>query len=264
VGPTGSGKTTTLHSLLREINVPERKIWTAEDPVEITQPGLRQVEVRSKIGFGFAEMLRAFLRADPDVIMVGEMRDAETAEIAVHASLTGHLVLSTLHTNSAAETTVRLAQMGLDPFSFSDALLGILAQRLTRRLCENCRSLEPAGEFELATMRSLMKQHEMPEMPGSLIWRARGCEACRGSGYRGRVAVHELLAMSETLRAAIQEGATADRIRKLAVDGGMTTMFQDGLQKCLRGETDLNQLRAVCGSGGVEEIGVSGCETQGA
>jgi type II secretory ATPase GspE/PulE/Tfp pilus assembly ATPase PilB-like protein len=143
VGPTGSGKTTTLHSALSHINVPERKIWTAEDPVEITQPGLRQVQVNPKIDWTFAKALRAFLRADPDVIMVGEMRDEETAQMAIEASLTGHLVLSTLHTNSAPETVTRLLDMGMDPFNFADSLLGVLAQRLVRRLCNHCRQLAP-------------------------------------------------------------------------------------------------------------------------
>jgi len=139
VGPTGAGKTTSLHAVLRHINTPGRKIWTAEDPVEITQDGLRQVQVRPKIGYTFATAMRAMLRADPDVIMVGEMRDTETAGLAVEASLTGHLVLSTLHTNSAAETIVRLLDLGLNPFNFADALLGVLAQRLVKRLCLDCR-----------------------------------------------------------------------------------------------------------------------------
>lgn len=249
VGPTGSGKTTSLHSLLGHINVPERKIWTAEDPVEITQAGLRQVEMRPKIGFGFAEALRAFLRADPDVIMVGEMRDLETAEIALHASLTGHLVLSTLHTNGAPETVVRLSQMGLDPLSFSDALLGILAQRLVRRLCEACRSLGAVPESERAILESELDRDSSLEKIGNLVWKAPGCDACRGSGYRGRVALHELLMVDEPLRLAIQDGAAANHIRKIAIEGGMTTMLQDGIQKCLTGMTDLRQVRAVCGGG---------------
>ena len=148
VGPTGSGKTTTLHSLLAVINTPERKIWTAEDPVEITQSGLRQVQVNPRIDWTFAKAMRAFLRADPDVIMVGEIRDKETAQVAIEASLTGHLVLSTLHTNSAPETVTRLLDMGMDPFNFADALLGVLAQRLVRRLCPHCRTLRDASPEE--------------------------------------------------------------------------------------------------------------------
>lgn len=155
-GPTGSGKTTALHSLLGVLNVPERKIWTAEDPVEISQAGLRQVQMNSKIGWTFATAMRSFLRAEPDVVMVGEMRDAETASIAIEASLTGHLVFSTLHTNSAPEAIVRLLEIGMDPFNFSDSLAGVLAQRLTRKLCVQCKTsdvlsesgvAEPAGEY---------------------------------------------------------------------------------------------------------------------
>jgi type II secretory ATPase GspE/PulE/Tfp pilus assembly ATPase PilB-like protein len=261
VGPTGSGKTTSLHSLLGHINAPERKIWTAEDPVEITQPGLRQVEVRPKIGFGFAEALRSFLRADPDVVMIGEMRDSETAEIAIHASLTGHLVLSTLHTNSAPETVVRLAQMGCDPFSFGDALLGILAQRLARRLCRDCRTLEPAVESDRARLQAALDLDGASEKVGHLVWRSRGCDACRGSGYSGRIAIHELLVVDEPLRAAIHEGAGADRIRQIAIAGGMKTMFQDGIQKCLTGETDLQQVLAICPVG--RSLGRSSDESSG-
>jgi len=244
VGPTGSGKSTTLHSLLGHINTPERKIWTAEDPVEITQAGLRQVPVRPKIGFGFAEALRSFLRADPDVIMIGEMRDHETAQIAVQASLTGHLVLSTLHTNSAAETVVRLVEMGLDPLSFGDALRGVLAQRLVRRLCERCRSLEPAEEHEVERLRGILDDEA--GQVGQLLWRAQGCPECRGSGYRGRLAVHELLVVDDALRAAIHERAGADRLAELAIAGGMRTLLQAGAQRCLDGSTDLTQVLAAC------------------
>jgi len=244
VGPTGSGKSTTLHALLGHINRPERKIWTAEDPVEITQPGLRQVPVRPKIGFGFAEALRSFLRADPDVIMVGEMRDQETARIAVEASLTGHLVLSTLHTNSAAETVVRLVDMGLDPFSFGDALLGVLAQRLVRRLCEGCRSLEPAPEDDLDRLREILGDEA--GQVGRLLWSAKGCDACRGTGYRGRMAVHELLVVDEPIRRAVHERASADRLRELAAAGGMRTLLERGARRCLDGSTDLKQVLATC------------------
>ncbi len=246
VGPTGSGKTTSLHSLLGHINTAERKIWTAEDPVEITQAGLRQVQVRSKIGFGFAEALRAFLRADPDVIMVGEMRDRETAGIAIEASLTGHLVFSTLHTNSAPETVVRLIEMGLDPFSFGDALLGVLAQRLARRLCDRCRSLEPVAADDIEALRRALGPSAREDEIGQLSWRARGCGACHGTGYRGRVPIHELLVVDPTLRAAIHTRANAEQVRELALQNGMTTLLQDGARKCLAGETDLDQVLAVC------------------
>ena len=246
VGPTGSGKTTSLHSLLGHINRPGKKIWTAEDPVEITQPGLRQVQVRPRIGFGFGEALRAFLRADPDVIMVGEMRDRETAMTAVEASLTGHLVLSTLHTNSAPETVVRLIEMGLDPFSFGDALLGVLAQRLARRLCESCRSLEPATEASQEALRAALGSDPAADRVGRLLWAAKGCDACRGTGYRGRTALHELLVADDELRAAMHGRAAADRVRELALAGGMTTLLQDGARKCLEGATDLHQVLVVC------------------
>jgi type II secretory ATPase GspE/PulE/Tfp pilus assembly ATPase PilB-like protein len=246
VGPTGSGKTTALHSLLARINNVDRKIWTAEDPVEITQAGLRQVQVQPKIGFGFAEALRAFLRADPDVVMVGEMRDKETADIALRASLTGHLVLSTLHTNSAPETVTRMIDIGLDPFSFGDALLGVLAQRLARRLCEGCRSLEPAPEADRQELGTALGALAESAPVGRLLWRARGCSACRGTGYKGRVALHEFLVVDDVVRAAIQARSNSEKIRELAMQGGMTTLLQDGAQKCLEGVTDLKQVLAVC------------------
>jgi type II secretory ATPase GspE/PulE/Tfp pilus assembly ATPase PilB-like protein len=252
VGPTGSGKTTTLHSALGYINTVDTKIWTAEDPVEITQPGLRQVQVNPKIGFTFAHAMRAFLRADPDVIMVGEMRDLETAGTAVEASLTGHLVLSTLHTNSAPETVTRLIDMGLDPFSFADALLGILAQRLARGLCKQCREQHTptAGELdELSAaygheaFQALLKEdHPF----GLKLWKSSGCNACGQSGYKGRVALHELLVGSDELKRPIQRKAPIDEIRKVAADAGMVTLLQDGVRKVLEGLTDLKQVLAVC------------------
>jgi type II secretory ATPase GspE/PulE/Tfp pilus assembly ATPase PilB-like protein len=252
VGPTGSGKTTTLHSGLGAINTVDMKIWTAEDPVEITQPRLRQVQVNPKIGFTFANAMRAFLRADPDVIMVGEMRDLETASIAVEASLTGHLVLSTLHTNSAPETVVRLVDMGLDPFSFADALLGVLAQRLARALCRQCREpfigtreqydeLAAAyGEDAFATKLGVILG------PGFRLWRARGCPACSGSGYKGRIALHELLVADDAIKVAIQHKQSAEKLRELSIQAGMTTLLQDGIEKVLAGLTDLKQVLAVC------------------
>jgi type II secretory ATPase GspE/PulE/Tfp pilus assembly ATPase PilB-like protein len=246
VGPTGSGKTTSLHSLIGDINSIDRKIWTAEDPVEITQRGLRQVQVQPKIGFGFADALRAFMRADPDVIMVGEMRDCETANIAIQAALTGHLVCSTLHTNSAPETVTRLIEMGVDPFVFGDSLLCVLAQRLTRRLCEACRSLEPAAPDDREALLDALGTLAASTSVGQLLWRARGCKACRNTGYRGRVALHELLVVDPALRSAIHARATAEPIRELALAGGMTTLLQDGAVKCLTGATDLKQVLAVC------------------
>ncbi len=253
VGPTGSGKTTTLHSALGAINTHDMKIWTAEDPVEITQPGLRQVQVNSKIGLNFAAAMRAFLRADPDVIMVGEMRDPETAATAIEASLTGHLVLSTLHTNSAPETVTRLVDMGLDPFSFADALQGVLAQRLARSLCKQCREPYPAKPNELeelahaygqAAFEQLLQRRDEPTVK---LWRAVGCNACDKSGYKGRMGIHELLVTDDALRRAIQRSAPVDEIRTIAIAGGMTTLLQDGIEKVLLGGTDLKQVLAVCG-----------------
>lgn len=252
VGPTGSGKTTTLHSALGSINTIDTKIWTAEDPVEITQPGLRQVQVNAKIGFTFAQAMRAFLRADPDVIMVGEMRDMETASTAVEASLTGHLVFSTLHTNSAPETVTRLIDMGLDPFSFADALLGVLAQRLTRTLCKQCRTRTPAEPKEKDELKSLygstvfddmLRAHDIGDL---WLWRPVGCEACAKSGYRGRIALHELLVTDDEMKQSIQHKAPVGEIRAHAQRGGMTTLLQDGIEKVVMGHTDLQQVLAVC------------------
>jgi type II secretory ATPase GspE/PulE/Tfp pilus assembly ATPase PilB-like protein len=251
VGPTGSGKTTTLHSALGSINTVDTKIWTAEDPVEITQPGLRQVQVNAKIGFTFAAAMRAFLRADPDVIMVGEMRDLETASTAVEASLTGHLVLSTLHTNSAPETITRLVDMGLEPFSFADALLGVLAQRLARSLCKQCRELVTPTEHEV---QELAEAHgpgfgsliERDHPYGLKLWRARGCNACGDTGYRGRIALHELLIGDDTIKLLVQKKSPVHEIRTKAIKAGMTTLLQDGIEKVLAGHTDLKQVLAVC------------------
>jgi type II secretory ATPase GspE/PulE/Tfp pilus assembly ATPase PilB-like protein len=256
VGPTGSGKTTTLHSVLGAINTPDRKIWTAEDPVEITQSGLRQVQVNARIGFTFAAAMRSFLRADPDVIMVGEMRDMETAGTAIEASLTGHLVLSTLHTNSAPETVTRLLDMGLDPFSFGDALLGVLAQRLVRALCTSCREAAPATHDDVALLERSYGA------PGTFraafgleagapieLFRARGCNACGGTGYRGRLALHELLVSDAAMRSAITHKAPAEELRRLSTAAGMTTLMQDGIAKCLQGKTDVRQVMSACTRG---------------
>lgn len=263
-GPTGSGKTTTLHSALSYINVPERKIWTAEDPVEITQPGLRQVQVNPKIGWTFAHALRSFLRADPDVIMVGEMRDQETARIGVEASLTGHLVLSTLHTNSAPESITRLLDMGVDPFNFADSLLGVLAQRLTKRLCANCTHERSAtGEeieellaeycfnmpvnagFEGDAVRADWLARFGDGRGGLKLYAAKGCPQCSGSGYRGRIALHELLVATPEIKRLAMRRAEIEEIAHTAVRAGMRNLKQDGIAKILQGLTDLSQVRAV-------------------
>jgi type II secretory ATPase GspE/PulE/Tfp pilus assembly ATPase PilB-like protein len=264
VGPTGSGKTTTLHSALSYINTPDRKIWTAEDPVEITQPGLRQVQVNPKIDWTFAKALRAFLRADPDVIMVGEIRDSETAHIAVESSLTGHLVLSTLHTNSAAETITRLLDMGMDPFNFADSLLAVLAQRLVRRLCAKCVQSAPANAEQVEErlghyMLGWTHASSAPSTDNVLAdWRARfgrdsrlqhfhspGCAECEGSGRRGRAGIHELLTVTKPIRRLIQTKARAEEIQDAAMAEGLRTLRQDGIEKVLAGVTTIEEVRAT-------------------
>lgn len=250
VGPTGSGKTTTLHSGLAQINTTQRKIWTAEDPVEITQAGLRQVQINPRIGFTFATALRSFLRLDPDVIMVGEMRDEETATTAVEASLTGHLVFSTLHTNSAPETLTRLLEMGLDPYSFSDSLVCVLAQRLARRLCTHCKEIYQPDSSELDEIideygRECFQNTGL--VSSDLVMaRAVGCERCGQSGYRGRLGIHEILDCTPQQKSLIKKRADTDRIHEQAVLDGMTTLKQDGILKIFQTLTDIHEVRRVC------------------
>ncbi|MFC1853346.1 ATPase, T2SS/T4P/T4SS family, partial [candidate division CSSED10-310 bacterium] len=251
VGPTGSGKTTTLHSALGYINTPERKIWTAEDPVEITQPGLRQVQVKPSINFTFGKAMRAFLRADPDVIMVGEMRDQETANIGIEASLTGHLVLSTLHTNSAPETITRLFDMKIDPYNFADALLGILAQRLARTVCKKCKvAYHPAeDEYEdmiLAYGKEDFTSTRISYSPDLTLYQPKGCPECAGTGYKGRMGLHELMEGTDEIKRVIQKKSLVEEIRRQAMSDGMTTLMQDGIEKVLQGALDMKQVRAVC------------------
>ena len=256
-GPTGSGKTTTLHSLLSFINTADSKIWTAEDPVEIMQPGLRQVQVHPKIGWTFAAAMRSFLRADPDVIMVGEMRDEETARIGIEASLTGHLVLSTLHTNSAPESVVRLLDMGMQPFNFADSMLGILAQRLVRRLCVKCKIVEPVAPQELRDLAieycaettlsvdEIMQEWTKRYGNAPTLARAPGCARCGKSGYSGRLGIHELLVNSALVRPLIRRSAGADELRSAGIADGMRTLRQDGIEKCFEGLTDIHEVRAA-------------------
>jgi type II secretory ATPase GspE/PulE/Tfp pilus assembly ATPase PilB-like protein len=270
-GPTGSGKTTTLHSVLGYLNTPDTKIWTAEDPVEITQKGLRQVQMNPKAGLNFATAMKAFLRADPDIIMVGEMRDKETTAIGIEASLTGHLVFATLHTNSAPESIIRLLDMGMDPFNFADALLGVLAQRLGKRLCGKCKQPHVASQEEI----KLLLEEYCQELKNTDAWKRDpkaayegvyrdwvktfgddkgqltlyspvGCEACGGSGYKGRVGLHELLLGSDAVKKLIQEHARVAEILAVALNEGMRTLKQDGMEKVLQGLTDMLQVRAVC------------------
>ena len=268
-GPTGSGKTTTLHSVLKFLNTPDTKIWTAEDPVEITQKGLRQVQINKKAGLDFATIMKAFLRADPDIIMVGEMRDAETTGIGIEASLTGHLVFATLHTNSAPESIIRLLDMGMDPFNFADALLGILAQRLAKRLCkckepytpeeaeakhfvtEYCSELINTETFkrdqkagEEAVRQRLLKDYGKD---GKFqLYRPKGCDACGNTGYKGRVGLHELMVGTDAAKKLIQEHARVAQLVAQALEDGMLTLKMDGMEKVLQGITDMKQVRAVC------------------
>jgi type II secretory ATPase GspE/PulE/Tfp pilus assembly ATPase PilB-like protein len=269
-GPTGSGKTTTLHSVLKYLNTPDTKIWTAEDPVEITQKGLRQVQVNKKAGLDFAAVMKSFLRADPDIIMVGEMRDKETTSTGIEASLTGHLVFATLHTNSAPESIIRLLDMGMDPFNFSDALLGILAQRLAKRMCsckqaytpdaaeltsflrEYCEELmntarfkaDPKGAME-AVYKDWVKLYGNDK--GQLqFYKPVGCDKCNGSGMKGRCGLHELLIATDKLKKLIQEHARVSDMLAQCLEDGMRTLKQDGMEKCLTGVTHIKEVRSVC------------------
>jgi len=269
-GPTGSGKTTTLHSVLGSLNSVDTKIWTAEDPVEITQKGLRQCQMNPKGGLTFATAMKAFLRADPDIIMVGEMRDKETTAIGIEASLTGHLVFATLHTNSATESIIRLLDMGMDPFNFADAILGILAQRLAKRLCkckeaytpdqtevkhfitEYCGELVNTPEFKTdlnagykKVFERLQKDHGFGK-PDYKMYKPKGCDACGGSGYKGRVGLHEMLVGTDPIKKHIQEHARVAEMLATALAEGMLTLKMDGMEKVLQGITDMAQVRAVC------------------
>ena len=250
VGPTGSGKTTTLHAILKHINTDERKIWTAEDPIEITQDGLRQVQIHPKIGLTFATAMRAFLRADPDVIMIGEMRDKETADIAIEASLTGHLVLSTLHTNSAVETVTRLLDLGCDSFNFADAMLGVLAQRLCKRICTQCKEIyhPTRKEYDELVQGYGAQEWSTLGIEYSSEWglyRGRGCESCNRTGFKGRIPLHELLLPSEGIKQLIQTRSRTVEILTHAMTEGMATLIQDGIRKVLQGFTTYRQVRAV-------------------
>jgi type II secretory ATPase GspE/PulE/Tfp pilus assembly ATPase PilB-like protein len=269
-GPTGSGKTTTLHSVLGFLNTPETKIWTAEDPVEITQKGLRQVQVNKKAGLDFATVMKAFLRADPDIIMVGEMRDKETVSTGIEASLTGHLVFATLHTNSAPESIIRLLDMGMDPFNFADALLGVLAQRLAKRLCkckeaytpdqneikqlltEYCEELQHTTEFKKDPKTGFENVYKewITNYGGDkkqlTIYRKKGCDICGGGGYKGRVGLHELMVATDALKKNIQERDRVATMFTTALGDGMRTLKMDGIEKVLMGTTDMAQVRAVC------------------
>ena len=251
VGPTGSGKTTTLHAVLGHINQPGVKIWTAEDPVEITQPGLRQVQVRHKIGLDFARIMRGLLRLDPDIIMIGEMRDRETSAIALEAALTGHLVLSTLHTNNAPETLTRLLEMGMNALNISDAFLGVLGQRLVRRLCPNCIESYHPSEEEFEDLRTDYGRDAFDRAgysygAGFSLKRAVGCEKCNGTGFKGRIGIHELMEATTAAKILIKKNATSYELAQQAAQDGMTTLKQDGIRKTMDGITTIREVRRVC------------------
>ena len=266
-GPTGSGKTTTLYSALKRLARPEINVCTIEDPIEMIEPQFNQMQVQSALDIDFASGVRTLLRQDPDIIMVGEIRDRQTAEIAVQAALTGHLVLSTLHTNSAPETVTRLLDMGMDPFNFADSLLAVLAQRLVRRLCGECRTSRPASEEEidelLADYLNSFGDEATPALREATLrgWIARfgrdgrlqhfhapGCAHCGNTGFRGRAGVHELMVVSRALRRLIQTGARAEALQETALREGMRTLRQDGIEKVWAGVTTTDEVRAISNS----------------
>ncbi len=249
-GPTGSGKTTTLYAALQRLNTAARKILTVEDPVEYQLEGINQMQVKPQIGLSFATALRALVRQDPDVIMIGEMRDVETARIAVQAALTGHLVFSTLHTNDAGSSITRLLDMGIEDYLLTSTLSGILAQRLVRTLCPACRmSYTPAPELRAQLQQWLRTEEEDGNLPQDTdtlpLYQANGCEACADTGYRGRTVVGELLLLSDTLRTLIREGADGKVIQQAAVRAGMDSMRTDGIKKVLAGETTVEEVTRV-------------------
>jgi general secretion pathway protein E len=237
-GPTGSGKTTTLYGALARINSTDRKIITIEDPVEYQLAGINQIQVKSKIGLDFASGLRSIVRQDPDVIMVGEIRDRETAEIAVQSALTGHLVFSTVHTNDAAGAVTRLRDMGVENYLISSSVIGIMAQRLVRRICPNCRVPDPSAA-------ALLRQMGVEPPADADFARGTGCEACAGTGFRGRVGIFELMAVDDAVRRLVMTDPGADTIRNLAVSQGMVTLRRDGFVKVARGLTTLAEVIRV-------------------
>jgi type IV pilus assembly protein PilB len=243
-GPTGSGKSTTLSAVLNELNAPEVNIMTVEDPVEYQIPGVNQVQVNQKAGLTFAAALRSFLRQDPDIIMVGEIRDNETARIATQAALTGHLVLSTLHTNDAPSSITRLIDMEIEPFLVASTVIGVVAQRLVRGVCDGCKEsyhLDPVDPFYGSVRENL------PDIPEEklIFYRGKGCRQCNGTGYARRLAIHEVLIMDPQLRALISRDVPAGMIKEEAVKMGMKTLFQDGLIKALQGKTTLEEVVRV-------------------
>jgi general secretion pathway protein E len=240
-GPTGSGKTTTLYASLVRLNTPERKILTVEDPVEYQLDGINQIQVKQSIGLGFPNVLRSLLRHDPDIIMVGEIRDVETAEIAVQAALTGHLVLSTLHTNNAVSSITRLLDMGVQDYLLTSTVTGVAAQRLVRTLCPHCREPYPA-------LPELVKQLGLQRFTGTAeisLCRPRGCDECLGTGYFGRTTIFETLIMSDAIRRLVLRHAESGELQRAAVEEGMRTMYEDGMIKALAGDTTIEEVLKV-------------------
>ncbi|MDA8343819.1 MAG: GspE/PulE family protein, partial [Actinomycetota bacterium] len=243
-GPTGSGKSTTLYTTLTALNAPEKNIITVEDPVELQIQGINQVQLNVKAGLTFASALKSILRSDPDIVLVGEIRDKETAIIAIEASLTGHLVLATLHTNSAASTPMRLVEMGLEPFMVTSSLSAVVAQRLARRLCVHCKEAYDPEEIEFVAAGWSMEEVERAG-GATKLYRAIGCSACSNTGYKGRKALVELMPMTEEIERLIIEGGSVDEIHRLAVAQGMVTLRQSGLRKAMEGETTLEEVLRV-------------------
>jgi general secretion pathway protein E len=241
-GPTGSGKTTTLYATLQRINSPEVNIITVEDPIEYQLDGIGQIQVNARIDLTFANGLRSILRQDPDIIMVGEIRDRETAEIAIQSSLTGHLVFSTLHTNDSASAVTRLLDMGVEPFLISSSVLAMMAQRLVRVLCQHCK--EP-DEVKLEALKEIGINQELLEAHGGQIYRGRGCEACRSTGYRGRMGIYELLPIDDPIRTLIMQQANAQKIKAAAMERSLKTLLQDGALKVMQGLTTVDELLRV-------------------
>jgi type IV pilus assembly protein PilB len=237
-GPTGSGKSSTLYAALKELNAPDVNIMSVEDPVEYQLQGINQIQVKEEVGLTFATGLRSMLRQDPDIIMLGEIRDLETAQIAVRASLTGHLVLSTLHTNNAVESITRMQDMGIEPFLLTASLVGIVAQRLVRRVCQHCRQLHPITPEEKIFLQKYGYQSET-------VIRGRGCAACYNSGYRGRIAIHEVIPITRELKDLILKKATSRELIEFVRKQGYESMIEDGVQKILNGTTSFAEVMRV-------------------